>query len=113
MIHSGEKALHVLLTKARRHSKADAVDSHLVYLACQDAAILYKLSSPVGTIDKDFFAALQDEIFRELRLMEMAEAESEAIAKRLEQLYHELHPSDNLRTIPGVGEHTAPILLQL
>ena len=111
VIHSGEKALHVLLTKARRHSKADAVESHLVYLACQDAAILYKLSSHVGTIDKDSFAALQDEIFRELRLMEMAEAESEAIAKRLEQLYHELHPSDNLRTIPGVGEHTAPILL--
>jgi len=111
VVHSGEKALHAFLTKARRHSKADSVESHLVYLACQDAATLYKLSSPVGMISEDFFAALQDEISRELRLMEMAEAESEAIAKRLEQLYHELHPSDNLRTIPGVGEHTAPILL--
>jgi transposase len=111
VVHSGEKTLHTFLTKARQHGKADAVESHLVYLACQDAATLYKLSSSVGTIDEDFFAALQDEISRELRLMEMEEAESEAIAKRLEQLYHELHPSDNLRTIPGVGEHTAPIFL--
>ena len=30
-------------------------------------------------------------------------------AKRLEQLYLEVHPSDNLGTIPGVGAHTAPI----
>lgn len=41
----------------------------------------------------------------------MEEAESDAIAKRLEQLYLELHPSDNLRTLPGVGEHTAPMFL--
>jgi len=39
------------------------------------------------------------------------EAESAAIAKRLEKLYLEIHPSDNLRTIPGVGDHTAPIFL--
>ena len=111
VVHAGEKALNAFLTKARQHGKADAVESHLVYLTCQDAATLYKLSSSVGTIDEDFFAALQDEISRELRLMEMEEAESEAIAKRLEDLYLELHPSDNLRTIPGVGEHTAPIFL--
>ena len=111
VVHAGEKALHTFLTKARQHGKADAVESHLVYLACQDAATLYKLSSSVGTIDENFFAALQDEIARELRLMEVEEAESEAIAKRLEELYHELHPSDNLRTIPGIGEHTAPIFL--
>jgi transposase len=111
VVRAGEKALHTFLTKARLRGKGDAVESHLVYLACQDAATLYNLSSSVGTIDEDFFSALQEEISRELRLMEVAEAESEAIAKRLEQLYHELHPSDNLRTIPGVGEHTAPIFL--
>jgi len=111
VVHAGEKALHAFLTKARQHGKADVIESHLVYLACQEAATLYKLSESVGTIDENFFAALQDEMSRELRLMEMEEAESEAIAKRLEELYHELHPSDNLRTIPGVGEHTAPIFL--
>ena len=111
VVKAGEKALHSALTKARQHGKADTAESHLVYLACQDSATLYKLSGSVGTIDEDFFAALQEEISRELRLMDMEEAESDAIAKRLEELYHELHPSDNLRTIPGVGENTAPIFL--
>ena len=54
---------------------------------------------------------LQDEIARELRLMEAEEAESEALARRIAGIYRKLHPSDNLRTIPGVGEHTAPIFL--
>ncbi len=63
------------------------------------------------TINDDFFAYLQEEIAREIRLMEFAETESHAIAQHLERLYEELHPSDNLRTIPGVGQHTAPIFL--
>ncbi len=62
-------------------------------------------------VNDDFFAYLQEEIAREIRLMEFAETESEAIAKHLERLYEELHTSDNLRTIPGVGQHTAPIFL--
>jgi len=108
---AGEKALHSFLSKARAHRKSDTVESHVVYVACQHAATLYELSAPAGTMNDDFFEALQDEISRELRLMEVAEAESEAIAERLEELYKQLHPSDNLRTIPGVGEHTAPIFL--
>jgi len=43
--------------------------------------------------------------------MEIEEDESAAIAKRIEKLYLEIHPSDNLRTIPGVGNHTAPVFL--
>jgi len=112
VIRAGEKALHVFLIKKRRHCKVDAsVESHMVYLACREAATLYKVSSSVGTIDDEFFSSLQDEISRELRLMEMEETESADIAKHLEKLYLELHPSDNLRTIPGVGDHTAPIFL--
>jgi transposase len=111
VVKAGEKALHAFLSKARRHGKADAAESHMVYLSCKDAATRYQFSNPVGTIDDNFFADLQEEISRELRIMEMMEAESDAIAKRLEQLYLVLHPSDNLRTIPGVGEHTAPIFL--
>jgi len=111
VVRASERALHAFLTKARRHGKANAAESHMVYLSCKDAATVYELSQPVGTINDDFFADLQDEISREFRIMEMTEAESDAIAKRLEQLYLELHPSDNLRTIPGVGEHTAPIFL--
>jgi len=54
---------------------------------------------------------LQDEIARELRMLEADEVESEALARRIAELYRKLHYSDNLRTIPGVGEHTAPIFL--
>jgi transposase len=112
VIHAGENALHTFLTKMRKHCKVDAgVESHMVYLACREAANLYKASNSVQTIDDEFFSALQDEISRELRLLEIEEDESAAIAKRLEKLYLELHPSDNLRTIPGVGDHTAPVFL--
>jgi hypothetical protein len=112
VVRAGEKALHAFLTKRRKHCKVDAiVESHGVYLACREAAALYKASTSVETIDDDFFSALQEEISRELRLLEIEEVESAAIAKRLEKLYLELHPSDNLRTIPGVGDHTAPIFL--
>ena len=43
--------------------------------------------------------------------MELEEAESEDIAKRMDELYRELHPSDNLRSIPDVGRVTAPVFL--
>jgi transposase len=114
VVRAGEKALHTFLTKARRHCKVDAsVESHSVFLTCREAAALYKASSSVETIDDDFFLALQDEVCRELKLMEMEEAESSAIAKHLEKLYVELLPSDNLRTIPGIGDHTAPVFLAI
>jgi len=112
VVRYGEKSLRAFLTKARRHCRIEAsVESHGIYIACREAATLYKASSSVGTIDDDFFSALQDEVSRELRLMEIEEDESAAIAKRIEKLYLEIHPSDNLRTIPGVGNHTAPVFL--
>jgi transposase len=69
------------------------------------------MSGSSGAVNDDFFTDPHDEIGRELRLMEIEEAESEDIAQRIEILYRELHPSDNLRTIPGVGELTAPVFL--
>src|SRR5208283_205370 len=62
-------------------------------------------------INENFFVELQDEVTRELRLMEAEEAESELLEQRISEIYHKLHPSNNLCTIPGVGEHTAPIFL--
>ena len=108
---SSEKALDRFLTRARFRKKEDAEESHTVYLTCKMAATIYEKSRSIGAIDDDFFEALQDEIGRELRLMETEEAESEAIAQRIQELYQEMHPSDNLRSIPGVGEQTAPIYL--
>jgi transposase len=108
---AGEKALDRFLTRARFRGKEDSEESHMVYLTCKMTATIYEKSSSTGAINDDFFAALQDEIARELRLMEVEEAESEAIAQQVQELYKEMHPSDNLRTIPGVGEQTAPVFL--
>jgi transposase len=107
----GEKALHSFLTKTRYRNKTDKEESHRVFLACQSAADLYRLSSRAEAVDDEFFSVFQEEIERELRLLELEEAESEAIAKRMEEMYLELHPSDNLRSIPGVGRVTAPVFL--
>jgi transposase len=71
VVRDGEKALHCFLTQARSRGKGDTVESHLVYLACQNAATIYELSHSTGAIDDDFFAALQEEIGRELKLMEL------------------------------------------
>ena len=113
VVRAGEEALHTFLTKARSRGKGDKGETHMIYLACQNAAALYELSKPSGGVDEGFFADLQEEIARELRLMEAEEAESEAISRRVEELYQKLHTSDNLRTIPGVGEHTAPVFLAI
>jgi transposase len=111
VVRDGEKALHRFLTLARSPRKGDSMESHMVYLACKGVATIYDLSHSAGTINDDFFTALQEEIGRELRLMEAEEAESESITQRVKDLYLELHPSDNLSTIPGVGEQTAPVFL--
>ncbi|MBI2858592.1 MAG: hypothetical protein HYX90_05890 [Chloroflexi bacterium] len=92
VVRRGEKALHAFLSKTRRHCKIDPLEeSHGVYLACRDAADLYKLSDSVEMIVKDFLVALQKEISRELRIMEMEQAESADLAKLLEKLYLEVH----------------------
>lgn len=108
---NGEKALHAFLKEQRLRGKSCASESHAVFLCCRDAANIYEASKPIGTIGESFFADLQEEMSRELRIMEILEAEADNIAKRLHELYLELHPCDNLRTIPGVGDNTAPIFL--
>lgn len=110
VVRDGEEALHAFLSKASPRGKGSRTESHLVFLACKSVVAIY-LSQSVETIDEEFFTELQEEIARELRLMEMEEAESESLFQRITELYRELHPSDNLCTIPGVGEHTAPIFL--
>ena len=111
VVREGEKALYRFLVRARSRGKKETNESRWLYRACQKVAAVYEMSGSSGAVNDDFFADLQDEIARELRLMEIEEAESDAIAQRIETLYHEIHPSDNLRTIPGVGEMTAPVFL--
>ena len=111
VVRDGEKSLHQFLAKVRVRGKRETNESQWLYRACQKVATVYEMSGSSGAVNDDFFTDLQDEISRELRLMEIEEAESEVIARRIEILYRELHPSDNLRTIPGVGELTAPVFL--
>jgi len=111
VIRAGEEVLHRFLTQAKPGNKGGRTESHFVYQACQKVLALQELCAAAGMLNEEFFVYLQDEIDRELRLMEVEEAESKALDRRIEELYQELHPSDNLRTIPGVGEHTAPVFV--
>lgn len=111
VVRDGEEALHTSLNQAKPQNKGGKVESYLVYKACQNVLTLQELCQAAGSMNEDFFVDFQDEIDRELRLMEAEEAETEALDQRIEELYRKLHPSDNLRTIPGVGEHTAPVFM--
>ncbi len=111
VVRDGEDDLHAFLSKNSYHCKWRKAQIRLVFLACQSVATVCKLSESAGTVNEDFFTNLQDEIAREIRMLEADEAESEALARRIAELYQKLHSSDNLRTIPVVVEHTAPIFL--
>jgi hypothetical protein len=108
VVRDGEEPLHAYLSKASSRSK---VETHQVFVVCQSVARVCQMSMTVGTLNEDFFTDLQDEVARELRLLEASEAESESLARRIAEIYKKLHPSDNLSTIPGVGSHTVPIFL--
>ena len=102
VVQVGEEALHSFLAEAAYRSKGCLAEARQVYAACHNIATLYELSAEAGIVDEGFFADFQEEIARELRLMEAEETEAEAIAEHVEELYRKLHPQDYLRTIPGV-----------
>jgi transposase len=56
------------------------------------------------------FAELQVEVAVEIELMLRKIEALGALERRIETLYSELQPNDVLRTIPGVGQHLAPVL---
>jgi transposase len=111
VVRAGEGALYDLLVQTKTGKRGAKAESRLVYQACQNVLALQKLCAKAGMLNEDFFIDLQDEIDRELRLLEAEETETRALDQRIEELYRKLHPSDNLRTIPGVGEHTAPVFV--
>ena len=111
VVRDGEKAFVTFLSKAASRDKISPAESHQIFQACQAVANVCRAAERATTINEEFFVELQDEIARELRLMETEEVESESIESRISEIYHKLHPSNNLCSIPGVGEHTAPIFL--
>jgi transposase len=111
VVRAGEEALHAFLKGSAPGNKASLVETHQVYMACESAAAIYEASMGAGAINEDSFVDLQAEVACELRLMEAEEDEAEKLAQRIKKLYQKLHPEDHLQTIPGVGEHTAPVFL--
>jgi transposase len=111
VVRDGEEALCNFLSQASPRNKEKRAETSLVFKACQNALILLELCRGAESTDEDFFVDLQDEIDRELRLMETEESETEALSQRIEELYQKLHTSDNLRTIPGIGTQTAPVFM--
>jgi transposase len=61
-----------------------------------------------GSID---FTALQFEVRQEVELLRMLDRNIVELERQTEILYRQLHPSDALRSIPGIGPALAPVLL--
>jgi transposase len=111
VVRDGEKALASFLRKASPRDRLNHTEIQRIFQACEAVAKVCKEAERATTINEAFFKELQDEIAREMRLMEAEEKEAESVESRISEIYHKLHPSNNLCTIPGVGEHTAPIFL--
>lgn len=111
VVRDGEKAFISFLSKTSYRQKVSRAKRHEIFQSCQSFVDICQASEPATTINEEFFSELQDEVARELRLMEAEEAESDSVEKRISEIYHKLHPSNNLCTIPGVGERTAPVFL--
>jgi transposase len=61
--------------------------------------------------DRVDFVALQFEVAQEVAHLRMWDTHIADIDRRVEQLYEQLHPSNALRSIPGIGPTLAPLLL--
>jgi transposase len=109
VVRDGVHALQDFLAEVK--TRGAQAQSHRLYRTCEKLVEFYNRAESAGMVNEDFFTDLQDEIARELRLMEIEETEVEGLSKRVEELYRRLHPTDNLRTIPGIGVRTAQVFL--
>jgi transposase len=57
------------------------------------------------------FAALQFEVAQEVEHLRLWGRHIGAIEREVEQIYQRVHPSDALRSIPGIGATLAPLLI--
>jgi len=109
VVRDGQDSLEAFLLGVK--ARGVRAESHDVYHACLKLTEFYKRSEAAGMINEDFFDDLQEEIACELRLMETDEVEVERVSGRIEELYIQIHPTNLLRTIPGVGVRTAQVFL--
>lgn len=78
---------------------------------CETLTRLYQPAIEAELLTEAFFDDLQDEIARELRLMDMETRELEALEAKIARRYREVAPEDHLGTLKGLGAVTAPTLL--
>ena len=57
------------------------------------------------------FPRLQLEVALEIDRMRLIEGQLSRLGREIEALYAKLHPSDALRTVPGIGDALAPLVL--
>jgi transposase len=55
------------------------------------------------------YAALQDQVLRELYLLACCEAEHRAVRRQVQKVYRQVHPDRQLETLYGVGEKGAAV----
>ena len=113
VVRSTAEELAAFLMEAESRPRGAKAEAFHVYRVCRQLVALYERCATAGVVNEEFFNDLQEEVACELRLMEAEEAEEERVAKRIADLYRRLHSEDHLRTIPGVGEHTAPVFLAM
>jgi transposase len=57
------------------------------------------------------FVALQFEVAQEVEHLRLWDRHVSAIEREVEQIYQRVHPSNALRSIPGIGATLAPLLI--
>lgn len=99
-----EKAMRA---KGATRVTADRVET--LYLAAVSSAQLLKPLQAASRIPIEI-QQLQDEVNDGLDILEMFETKIEALAKRIDETYREVDPSEALRSIPSFGNLTAATL---
>ncbi len=99
-----------LLEKRPRGGLPDDLVPRLLTV-CETLTRLYRPAVDAGLLTETFFQDLQDEVARELRLMDMEQQELEALEAAITRRYREVAPEDHLGTLMGLGPVTAPTVL--
>jgi len=82
-----------------------------VRTACEQLTRLYRPCMEVGLLTETFFDDVRDEVARELRLIDVEQRELKDLEAAIARRYQEVAPQDHLRTMPGLGDVTAPTIL--
>ena len=86
-------------------------ESTALLATARGLAAVYQPALCEGLVTDAWFQTWQQEISKELDLIEAEEAQITRLDEEIGELYKLLHPQNHLRTIPGVGPRVAPLLL--